>query len=1164
MQDPQNRNAELECAERLWRERLEQLPDWIWEVDTNLVVHYSNPGSERVLGFTVSEMVGSCVLDYAPDEVEIAKIRDVSERAKTDSSALSNLIFRHKDGTVRTVHTNAGHMTDAEGRVVGYRGVTRDVTEQEAAKEIVTTLLANYKAVTDYSPIGVFIQQDEKAVYANAKMLELVGYEWEDRERVAIWDIIHPDDTERIKIYYAQRMRGEPSPETYEVRVFARSGELRHFEIKATTVTYSGAPAVLGNVIDITDRHRAEEAIRESEEKHRALVEEINDWVWEVDENAVYIYASPRVRNLLGYEPEEIVGKTPFDLMPPEEARDVSAQYGSVTKRREPLELIDNILLHKDGHEVIVQTSGTPVFDNEGHFRGYRGVDRDVTELVLADEALRYRLEFEQIITSISTRLIGIRPEETDQAIDYALEAVGRFTEVDRSFVTLVRPDRMFTDVTHEWCADGVASTIGNYQALPIDEQRWIVDRLSSGQVVYLPNISSLPQEARAPRNIMQAGGTKALLLVPMVWQGRMAGFLGLDALHEKTWSEDAIVLLRIVGEMLVGAMMRERSEEALRDSENRYRSLVETMTEGLGLTDADYHLTYVNPRLPQMLGYTADAMIGRPLEDFVDEPYREHLRFQMAERKAGRYDSYELSWRTRDGGILHTLILPQPLFDSDGAFAGTFATVTDITDRVRHEERLSKMNDCLLGFSSDPLANISDLTDLAGDLLNADFAVYHRLEEGKLHAWGAWHVPPGFQMVRAAEGHVCDDIIRSGAKETVVIRDFQQTDYVVTDPEVADYGLQTFAGRPVEFDGAKVGVLSCLFTKDIELSEQDKDVLEIIASAIVVEERRRAAETALRESEERYRRLVDMSPDAITVSVDGKFVLANAAALAMNNATAPEQMVGMPVTDVIAPAYREVAAERMRMLATGSIMWLPPTEEKFIRLDGTEFDGEISATRILYRGKPAVLSVLRDITERKRAEEHKRALERQLESQKRYFYRETILSVTDGKLRICDPPELRPYISRAMLRFHVRSAEQVAEARHLARGFLSEQGLEPERIDSFIIGVGEAITNAIKHARGGRLYAGVADDGSLWVGMADRGGGISSLILPRATLLRGFSTKPSLGLGYTIMLEVADSVMLKTGETGTTVILIQRNRPCSVDVTPAMIPDTWEHQMAT
>lgn len=134
---------------------------------------------------------------------------------------------------------------------------------------------------------------------------------------------------------------------------------------------------------------RAGRAVIESESRFRSLVEAASDWVWEIDRNGRYIFASSRIQDLLGYAPEEVLGKTPFDLMPPSEAARVSALFADVVAEPHPFSHLVNVNLHRDGHEVILESCGTPFFDENGDLAGYRGFDRDITARVRDEEDLR-------------------------------------------------------------------------------------------------------------------------------------------------------------------------------------------------------------------------------------------------------------------------------------------------------------------------------------------------------------------------------------------------------------------------------------------------------------------------------------------------------------------------------------------------------------------------------------------------------------------------------------------------------------------------------------------------------------------------------------------------------------------------------------------------------
>jgi PAS domain S-box-containing protein len=141
---------------------------------------------------------------------------------------------------------------------------------------------------------------------------------------------------------------------------------------------------------EVIERKRAEEALRESEFRFRSLVETTSEWIWEIDDRQVYTYASPRIKDLLGFEVEEVLGKTPFDLMPPEEAQRVAQRFQEIVKARKPFRRFERKALHKDGRIVVIETSGTPILDAEKNLLGYRGIDRDVTDRKEAEEALAF------------------------------------------------------------------------------------------------------------------------------------------------------------------------------------------------------------------------------------------------------------------------------------------------------------------------------------------------------------------------------------------------------------------------------------------------------------------------------------------------------------------------------------------------------------------------------------------------------------------------------------------------------------------------------------------------------------------------------------------------------------------------------------------------------
>ncbi len=118
------------------------------------------------------------------------------------------------------------------------------------------------------------------------------------------------------------------------------------------------------------------------------IIASTTDWLWEVDKDGFYSYSSPQVESLLGYSPDEVIGLTPFDLMPKGEADKVRSQYSLIVEKRKPFQFLQNYNLHKNGTLVLLETSGSPFFDEAGNFAGYRGIDRDITsrqDVILSD-----------------------------------------------------------------------------------------------------------------------------------------------------------------------------------------------------------------------------------------------------------------------------------------------------------------------------------------------------------------------------------------------------------------------------------------------------------------------------------------------------------------------------------------------------------------------------------------------------------------------------------------------------------------------------------------------------------------------------------------------------------------------------------------------------------
>ena len=180
---------------------------------------------------------------------------------------------------------------------------------------------------------------------------------------------------------------------------------------------------------EVKAKQKIEQSLRESEERFRSLVEISSDWIWEIDENAVYTYVSPKVTELLGYEAEEILGKTPFDFMPDEEAENLQEKWTEIANKCESFESLIKVNQHLCGDRVLVETSGVPVFDDDDVLKGYRGIDRDVTKREQNKNLQEKNLALLKTIINATPDIIFVK--DTDGVYQWANQALAQILDTD-------------------------------------------------------------------------------------------------------------------------------------------------------------------------------------------------------------------------------------------------------------------------------------------------------------------------------------------------------------------------------------------------------------------------------------------------------------------------------------------------------------------------------------------------------------------------------------------------------------------------------------------------------------------------------------------------------------------------------------------------------------
>jgi len=264
-------------------------------------------------------------------------------------------------------------------------------------------------------------------VYASPRLYDITGYQLAEVLGKTPFDFMDPRHAARWRRTFEEKAKNQEKIQGFQNTVILPNGSPVTLETNASP--FFDANGKLAGYCaatrDITHLKRIEEALRGSERRYRNIIEYIDEYIAEADASGQCIYASPKIFDFIGYRPEEVIGKRPFDFMEPAEADRVGKIFGERASRGEAFHYLENTLLHKNGTPVIMETSGTPFFDDDGKLLGYRTISRDITRRKDAAEALaraeaKYRDIFENAVEGI-----------------YRSVPAGRYTDVNPAFARI-------------------------------------------------------------------------------------------------------------------------------------------------------------------------------------------------------------------------------------------------------------------------------------------------------------------------------------------------------------------------------------------------------------------------------------------------------------------------------------------------------------------------------------------------------------------------------------------------------------------------------------------------------------------------------------------------------------------------------------------------------
>lgn len=638
-EQPEPTSSERESDAR-YRELLDTVPDWVWEVDLDGRFTYSSAGVMQVLGYAPDEVIGHAAFEFISledrDRIH-AILRDAVQKHHGFRALLNRM--RHKDGATRIVESSGSPVFDSQGQLVGFRGIDRDVTERIRTEEALADAETMYRSLVEESLVGVYVIQDGKFVYANPRLAEIYAFDApEEMIGKTVDELVAPGSRDQVLENISKRLAGEPKSIRYTLEGLRKDGSIVNVEVYGSRTIYHGRPAVIGSLVDITERVRAEEIERRRRQALTTLVDSLPGYAFMKDAESVYVTANQTFARAVGTTPDEIVGKTDYDLFPRDLAQKYRDDDRQLVESAQPLLVGEEDMIEGD-RWITVATRKVPLTDETGKVMGLIGLGFDVTERKQAEEAVRASEANYRAIFDAANDAILVLDMDTGAILDV---------------------NRKMTEM---------------FGYTPEEARELSVEALSAGIPPYTQKdaIGWIERAAAGEPQLYE-------------WQAR-------DKSGRLFWVEVNLRRAVIGGQDRILAVERDaterkHAEEAIRRSEENFRAIFNYAPALIVTYDKDAVVLEVNQAFERFTGFTKEQLVGRSMFETFASP-------QVMQKKAGVIETVfagntiqDTEWEaTRpDGSKVYALANTTPIYDESGSVCKALSMGVDITERKETE----------------------------------------------------------------------------------------------------------------------------------------------------------------------------------------------------------------------------------------------------------------------------------------------------------------------------------------------------------------------------------------------------------------------------------------------------------------------------------------------
>jgi PAS domain S-box-containing protein len=372
-------------------------------IDGDFRIHSVNETAASTYNMTSAEMAGKTYREVGIPDYVINLWAEKLGVARTNGSSVKFEYSRPgQDGDVwRRITATPVDTKDTKSPFFCF--VLEDTTdevrraaEKEAAEAEILLSHNTFQSLVSNIPGIIFRargDQNWKIEFLSDTVETLLGYkasEFQREDGIKFSHLVHPDDYPLV-LSAAEKACEELGSYTVEYRIHRKDGSILWIEEsgKVALDEASGALYLDGAMFDVTDRKNAEVAHFESERRFRDVSENTDGYIWEIDQNHCYTFVSNRITETIGYEPEEVLGKSVNTVLPPEDLEDIYEAYGVQIRKEQRFRNVVHQVIKKSGERIWVEVSGVCIYGADGNPRGWRGVTRDITERILRHEELR-------------------------------------------------------------------------------------------------------------------------------------------------------------------------------------------------------------------------------------------------------------------------------------------------------------------------------------------------------------------------------------------------------------------------------------------------------------------------------------------------------------------------------------------------------------------------------------------------------------------------------------------------------------------------------------------------------------------------------------------------------------------------------------------------------